>query len=241
VPPLPLDKLTLEQLQLFLVLVVPGLVSIKFYDVLLPQRRNLANVLIEAILFSLVNLGIFWWAIVPLNAKEFVETHIGWYILGMIVFSGITPMLLAWATYALRTSELAYSKLGLDHPHRTGWEHFITRRQPCYIIFHLKGSEKDRFAGYYGRNSYAASFPEDPEVYVERLHEVDEHGKLVGAIADSLGSVIRLADVERVEFLKDPDYDYTPRLPWWKRLWTWFLSWLFFWRKAAKVQPPPTP
>ena len=101
VPELPTDKLpdlTLDKFKFFLVLVVPGLVAIKVYDLFLPRRRNLANALIEAILYSLVNLAMFHWALIPINLGDFAEKHLTSYILLMIVLVGIAPAILAVLT-----------------------------------------------------------------------------------------------------------------------------------------------
>jgi Family of unknown function (DUF6338) len=237
VPDLPLDKLqpelTFEKFQFFLVLVVPGLVAIKCYDLFVPRSRNLANVLIEAVLYSLVNFTIFFWALLPLNAKGFAEAHTTCYVLAMFVLIGVTPCLLAFATYRFRTSKPAYSWLGLDHPHRTGWEHFMAKRQACYMLFHLK--DGDKFGGFYGENSYAATYPEEPEVYVEKVYEVDEHGAFVKEIEGTLGTVVRLADIERVELLQiPPDPNQQPAAPtWWKRLFQ--LIMLPWWKRPVSV------
>lgn len=249
VPELPTDKLpdlTLNKFKFFLVLVVPGLVAIKVYDLFLPRRRNLANALIEAILYSLVNLAVFHWALIPINLGDFAEKNLTSYILLMIGLVGIAPAILAVLTYKLRTSPFAYSTLGIDHPHRTAWEHFVLKRKRCFMIFHLKNG--DFFGGYYGPDSYATTYPHEPEVYVEKVYEVGPEG-FVKEIEGTFGSVVRLADIERIEFLEDTAASMPTPMRWWKQIWPWLgqqwiqrcWPWLLQQGRRHRVLPPAAP
>ena len=55
--------------------------------------------------------------------------------------------------------------------------------------------------GYFGPNSYATTFPQPPEVYVEEVWRVDEEGRFVEKVDGTLGMVLRIADCDRLEFL----------------------------------------
>jgi hypothetical protein len=67
-------------------------------------------------------------------------------------------------------------------------------------LFHLKGGKM--LGGYFGDQSYAATFPQEPEVYVQEIWRVNDQGEFVEMVEGTLGGVIRMSECERVEFLK---------------------------------------
>ena len=72
-----MPDLTIEKLQILLLVVLPGFVAIKVYDLLCPpDKRDFAGSLGEAVIYSLLNLAIWSWAILPLNQEGFAKDHI---------------------------------------------------------------------------------------------------------------------------------------------------------------------
>ena len=88
-----LSTLELKHLFLFLIFVVPGFVSMHVYGLLRSREKiSLKDSIFEAIAFSLVNLTLMIWAVVPLldSSKTGLFTKSPWqyYMLFLTVLLG---------------------------------------------------------------------------------------------------------------------------------------------------------
>jgi hypothetical protein len=155
--------LSIDKLQIFIVLILPGFVALKVYDLFLPSKISLGSAIGEAAIYGLVNFAMFHWALLPINTGDYPKNHPTLYTLQSVLFLVVTPSLLAVVTYWVRTHRPITN--WIDHPHRTGWEFFILKKRECWMLFHLKNGKM--FGGHYGGQSYAATPPQEPEVYVE--------------------------------------------------------------------------
>lgn len=195
-----MPDLSIEKLAFFLFAVLPGFIAIQVYAMKCPgAKRDWANSLMEAVTYSLVNLTIWGWWVVPLVKTPFTE--VAWVDLAAAVICVCfgSPILLALGWYWLRTTYL-HRRLRLDHPTPRGWDHFVKSNHEYWVLFHLKNGKL--LGGYFGGDSYAATFPQEPEMYVEEIWRVNERGQFVEMVEGTLGGVIRLSECERVEFLK---------------------------------------
>jgi hypothetical protein len=114
-----------------------------------------------------------------------------------IVTCLISPAILAFSWYKLRSTFL-HRRFGMDHPTQRGWDFYIRRNSEFWVLFHLKNGKM--VGGYFGERSYASTYPQEPELYVEEVWRVDYAGKFVEMVTDTNGAVIRQAEWERVEF-----------------------------------------
>jgi hypothetical protein len=57
-------------------------------------------------------------------------------------------------------------------------------------------------AGLFGPNSFAGSFPNKQDLYIEKLLSLDEHGNVKGLIENSAGAIVRMDDLDRIEFFE---------------------------------------
>ena len=132
------------------------------------------------------------------------------------LYGFVSPAALACLCLFLRVKVLP-RYLSMDHPTRTAWDWFVSYHSPFFIRFILKSKDKDgkttMVGGFYGGESFASSFPEEPEIYVEEVWYLNpETGVFEQKIEGSLGMVIRLAECERVEFLSSGERTLTG---WW--------------------------
>ncbi len=193
-----MPDLTLERLQLFLLVVMPGIIAIKVYDLFYPpEKRDFGSSLLEAMAYGLLNLAIWVLPLISINRKPFIEAHLAWYAVLSACFLVISPVLLALGVVWLRNTRFVSSRVG--YPNKTAWDDFFKRRQECWILFHLKDGRM--LGGYFGEKSYASTFPQQPEIYVEEVWRVDAGGEFIEKVEGTLGTVIRQADCERLEFL----------------------------------------
>jgi hypothetical protein len=190
-------KLTPENLQLFLMLVVPGFIALTIYDLFIPsERRAASETLVQATTYGMINLGLMSWAVVLMRGYELADRAPVAYAAATVGMLVVTPALLGWAVFRVRTSRFARG--WLQHPMPTAWDYFFATRQPGWVIFHLKNGQK--VGGIYGGDSYATSYPNEPEVYVRQVWRVDELGRFTSRVERSLGMIVRQAECDVIEF-----------------------------------------
>lgn len=194
-----MTALTFENLLLLTMIVVPGFVANQVYLLRCPsQKSDIDKQLPAFIAYSLFNLLIWAYPIAHVVIRTPQSEWVIWQIsvLGLFVLF-ISPTALALTWVWLRKNYL-HTKMRMDHPTPRGWDYFVENNGEFYILFHLKNGKM--FGGYFGANSLAAKYPQEPEIYVEQVIRVDETGKFVEEVPGSLGAVIRQSEWERVEF-----------------------------------------
>jgi hypothetical protein len=81
------------------------------------------------------------------------------------------------------------------------WDDFFLRREPCWIIVHLKDGR--RLGGWYGENSYAGLYPNSGHLSLEQLWRLDEDYKFVERVPQSRGIILRPDDYHFVELFHE--------------------------------------
>ena len=87
------DILTIEKLLFFIVFFIPGFISIKVYDLMIPgERRNFSDSLFQVIAYSIFNFVIFSWLIYIIYANNLVIEKIGLFVflVFLIIFIFLT-------------------------------------------------------------------------------------------------------------------------------------------------------
>lgn len=87
-------------------------------------------------------------------------------------------------------------------PYPTAWDYYFRKRQPCFVIARLKDGKA--LAGYWGRDSYATSFPNDGELYLQAVYRLNSDGTFGEPIADTRGALIRRDSYVVLEFFEVP-------------------------------------
>jgi hypothetical protein len=195
-----MPELNIEKLVFFLFAVLPGFIAMQVYGLQCPlAKRDWGNSLVEVVTYSLINLTIWLFWVLRLVRMPFAEVNVLELVAAIVCVCFISPILLSLGWYWLRTSYL-HKTLRMDHPTPRGWDHFVKANHEFWVLFHWKNGKVS--GGYFGENSYASTFPQDPEIYVEEMYHVNDRGELVEIVENTLGAVVRLSECERVEFLK---------------------------------------
>jgi len=192
---------SISSIQLFIIFVMPGFISMQVYRLLMPARQlDWANAAISGLFYSSVNYA-FCLPFLSLLAFSFTsESHpylyaaVGFFIL--LVAPIIWPCLFA---RFLRSKKLMKN---LQIPFPSAWDYYFDKRMPCFVLIHLKNGRM--IGGYYGVNSFATSFPSDGDIYFETVYAVDEKGKFGQPIANSTGALIRRDDYSYIEIFGIP-------------------------------------
>ena len=187
----------LESYTLFLVLVVPGLISMHVYRLLFAAREiDWKGGLIQALFYSSLNLAVCLPILVPIHRDDFLEKHPYWYTAGLMVVLLVLPVAWPFLYQLLLRWQWLASKIQLPYP--TAWDYFFGRRVPVFVLVQLRNGS--RLGGYYGFQSYASSFPTEGDIYLEAVYRVDEDGKFGEPIEGSGGAIIRKDQYDLIEF-----------------------------------------
>lgn len=188
-----------EQVLLAVILVVPGIISMKVFGLVQPGRHvTAARDLFEALAYGVANAALWFvpvslW-VLPSAATRPVKT---WLVaVGALL---ISPVLLALiARWFLRRKWL---RRWIPHPTPTSWDLVFQQRQPVWIrITREVGS---RIGGYLGTGSFASCYPEPRDLYIEQTWVLDDEGKFMKPVDRSKGALLLVQDGDIVELLSD--------------------------------------
>lgn len=179
---------------------VPGFISIKVYDLFVAtdNRDFSKSSLFEAIAYSSLNyalvLPIGYYVFHILESSLNIVTIVGSFSLISLFF---TPAI--WGALSAYAPQYWPLKRILDHPAKKPWDYVFSKREPYWILIHLKNG--GRIGGKYGRDSFASSYPADEQIYLQEVWEIDENGQFLEPIEDSKGVIVSAEDIELIEFL----------------------------------------
>lgn len=217
-----MGDLTSEKLLLFVLMALPGAIAIRVYSLWCPtSQRDWKESLTDAIIYSVFGLAL-WLMFFPSLIFSFVTTAFtppsegesreglaaAFYEHRFLLFgyAVATPVLLASVWYFLRLHVL-HRAFSIDHPKRTAWDWVFSRRRPFYLLVYLKTKNSSGIqfvkAGYFGGNSYVTSYPHDPEIFFERVHELTPEGEFGKPTDDTDGMLIRMSEIDHMEFFID--------------------------------------
>jgi hypothetical protein len=90
-------------------------------------------------------------------------------------------------------------------PTPTAWDKVFQDRGPTYV--RILNGEGRWIVGFFGTESYASSFPEEHQVYLERTHSADADGAIGPEIPGTRGCIVNCADLQLLELLEPDDDD----------------------------------
>lgn len=147
----------------------------------LPILGPLAPTMLEQARAGLLSVG-----------KWFVITGVG----ALLLFG--VPAGLALAVNAWRNRKNDTPVTALYDPTPSAWDFAFKRSQEAFIRVLL--TDGTFVGGWFGRNSFAAGYPDDHELYLEEVYSLDEHGKFGEPTGD--GVWISGAEIATLEIIK---------------------------------------
>ncbi|GLZ29826.1 hypothetical protein Lesp02_20160 [Lentzea sp. NBRC 105346] len=85
----------------------------------------------------------------------------------------------------------------------TAWDHMFRLRGSCFVRVRLK--DGTWVGGWYGANSYATSYPELAELFLESAWRMNPDGSFGARVAGTAGLHVRAADADVVELVHPPE------------------------------------
>jgi len=184
------EFLTENTIELIILFVVPGFVSLKIWGFIYPSKKILiSELLIEAIIFSSFNYFVTIWLYFILNKTHFIWVY---YVGALLIFPFLWPILLK----VVLNSKLLKQRIISLVP--KSWDYFFNKRESCFMLIHLNNGRI--IGGLYGPNSFASSYPEEEDVYLQEIWKIDEEGRFMEKIPDSKGLLVNHNAIEYIEF-----------------------------------------
>lgn len=193
--------LNIDSVRLFIVLIFPGLISMKIYRLLMPARPvDWSNALVEGLFYSIINFTLFLPLIIPIHLNNFASDHPIWYAVFGVAILLVGPIL--WPIILTQTfrSKLFTGRLQIPYP--TSWDYFFDKREPVFILIHLNDGKM--IGGYFGTDSYATSFPNHGDIYLQSVFKVNDDGIFDEPIEDTKGLLIRKEEYTYLEIFNIP-------------------------------------
>jgi hypothetical protein len=81
----------------------------------------------------------------------------------------------------------------------TAWDRMFQNRGACFVRVRLRDGAWA--GGWYGTRSYATSYPQAPEVYLQTAWIMDSDGRFVRPIKQSGGLHVRASDIDMIELV----------------------------------------
>ncbi|WP_217213262.1 DUF6338 family protein [Streptomyces sp. AC550_RSS872] len=85
----------------------------------------------------------------------------------------------------------------------SAWDHVFRHRGSCFVRVRLK--DGTWLGGWYGSRSYATSYPEPSELFLESAWRMNSDGSFADRVERTAGLYIRAADADVVELIHPPD------------------------------------
>lgn len=197
----------LTNLFFILTLIIPGIISIKVYDLFVATDRTkipATHYILDAMLFSILNnivilpilllfsdiLNIY--SIQSLE-KFYLENKFNGFFLYIFIFIFV-PIILPVILIGIRKQIPGLS------PHKTAWDCFFSKKPACFILVHLKNGSF--MGGLYSENSYVNAFPKSNDLYIEETWKINEDGTFVEKIAGTKGFYVCKEDYDYIEFFE---------------------------------------
>jgi len=194
-----MDIWQIDKLVLFLIVFMPGFISIKIYDLLVPaERRDFSSSIFEVVGYSALNFAALSWLIIFMHSGKFYDAHKIWYFIFLFFILFIAPIF--WPILWLKLISLPRIAQYVVSPIQKPWDFVFGKRKSYWIIVHLKDGRA--VGGKFAEASSASTYPADEQIYLEEVWQIDENRNFIKPIERSKGIIILGDEIRAIEFFK---------------------------------------
>jgi hypothetical protein len=184
-------------LGLFLIFFIPGFITLKVYDLLVPgEARDFSKSLLDAIAYSSLNFAALLWLIGIVRSGSLSPWL--WYPAMFVILIGMPAL---WPVLFLQVRRHPVVARRIASPNARVWDDIFAKRTPYWVIVHLK--DQRRIGGLYGGKSFTSHSPAPPEIYLEEVWRVDEDGGFTGSPVESTAGILVMGtEIMALEFFR---------------------------------------
>ncbi|MCH8843106.1 MAG: hypothetical protein IID61_09025 [SAR324 cluster bacterium] len=191
----------IDKILTVIVLLFPGFLAFRIYHLFVPDtslqtQEKLLNYFAASVFLFPFNF------IAAIYVLKFYDNFI---ILsaGLLLVFIVLPSGFAAIFYFLRTKIVQF---GAIHPIPKAWDYIFSLQKPSYIVIQTK--DGNLVGGLFGENSFASSYPDNEDIYLEKACYVDQDtGEFAGLVDGSSGMLIKHSECSRIEFFELPIED----------------------------------
>lgn len=192
-----MDIWAADKLLLFIAFAIPGFISLKVYNALIPSpSKDTSQQLLDAVAYSCVNYALLFWPIYEIETSQtknlYPSTYMAFYAGVLLVAPIIWACLLRW----LRTTQIFQGVL--PHPTEKPWDYVFGQRKAYWIIVTLK--DGTQIAGRYDSASFTSNAPHPEQLYLQETWVLNDDGGLERPKQDTAGILILSNEISTIEF-----------------------------------------
>lgn len=186
---------------LFALVVFPGLVATAVYRLIMPARAvEWGSAIVQGLFYSTINfvlgLPVLYFIVF---GHDPLESPFRYWVAALLVLV-IGPVI--WPIVLVSIFKSRKFARWIQIPYPTAWDFLFDRREPAFVLVHLNSGAL--LGGYWGGQSYAGSFPNDGDVYLEAVYGVDENGKFADPMPNTRGVLLRKDQYSYIELFAVP-------------------------------------
>lgn len=187
----------MNSLFIFVLLFIPGFVSIKVYDLLIANDlRDFSKSFFEVLAYGAVNFAILSWWIIPICGNDYYLNHPYFFAFSAICILFVAPII--WPIVYVWLLKWPWLNKRIIHPVKRPWDWFFTENNSVWVIVNLADGTK--IGGVYSDNSYTSSYPLKEQIYLEEVWKLDENDKFIEPVPNTKGILIIGKDISSIEF-----------------------------------------
>jgi hypothetical protein len=197
---------SIQAVLVVVIFLMPGFVASRVLSYTYPSSEPTdARLILTAITLSCFNYALLSWLFV-LSWKKLWYQNTTFLVFLVLLTLLISPVLSSLGLLKLVRSRWVRTfrqTFGIPHPDPKAWDYFFRRGIPCWVVATLRSGRV--IGGLYGSNSFASSYPSAEDLYLEQLCNMTPEGGMAGLAALTVGGIIRMENVELLEF-----FEYQP-------------------------------
>lgn len=175
-------------------------------------KREATELVLNIILLTLVNYAclspVLLWLYhdsTALGYRDYLRTYPGFSLSMALIFGFFAPALEGVIIGRVLRSSIGTKFLARvldiqvnDPP--TAWDYILTLPKDHYYFVIATLVDGSKVAGAFASRSYAASYPNDLDLYLEVVYTLDDEGQFGHPVVSSAGILLRRADIRSLEF-----------------------------------------
>lgn len=183
-------------IQIFLYFFIPGFISVKVYDLLVPgDERDFSKSLYDTLAYGALNFASLSWAYFLIYDNK--VSGFGLYVFLTFALL-IVPML--WPLALLKVMSWDRISKFIVHPIKKPWDYVFGKKRSYWIIITLKDGIK--IGGRYDTRSFASSYPAEEQIYLEELWILGPNNEFTKPLERSKGMIISKDNILTLEFFQ---------------------------------------
>lgn len=188
-----------DSVELLLILLIPGFISIKVYQLFIPTDKiDFSKNIYEIIGFSSLNFAFFYWLIVLMDRLNVKDSHSAVYYVVNFSIMFVSPVV--WPLIYVKILKSGIFRKYIIHPVKLPWDQFFSKADSYWVVIHLKDGQS--IGGKYGTSSFTSTYPAKEQIYIEEVWMLNEDGGFQEKIKNTAGMMILGEEISRIEFIK---------------------------------------